>query len=321
MAGTRNLQGTNMSIAKAIEKGIQFLVRGRSLDGVWRDFRLEPGESDSWVTAYVGLCILRVFSEEDVASAQWPILNHSREWLRNAMRADGGWGYNERCPVDSDTTAHAVLFLSKCGDTVPDVCFSRLLRFQGADGGFATFDPRERTDSWGVSHPDVSPTVLRALLARLSPSDASIQRGIDYVLSQLQPNGTWNSFWWETPLYSTVANVQLLEQIQTIYDRTRVLGAVRSLAVFEDPFRAALLGDLLATIDPGNPLAPEVIDALVNSQQPDGSWHALSPTLRVTLSHSFTPWASTAYVGDVVSDPRHFYTTATVLRCLVNHKG
>lgn len=310
-----------MIIAKAIERGFQFLLRGQSPDGAWRDFLLDPGESDSWVTAYIGSCLLRVLSGEHVSSPQWSIMNESSEWLRRAMRADGGWGYNENCLVDSDTTARAVLFLNKCGNNIPDICFARLLRFQTSDGGFATFDPRDRKDSWGASHPDVSPIVLRALLTRLSASDASIQRGIDYVLSQLQPDGMWQSFWWATPLYSTVANVQLLEQAQVVYDRSRVLRAVQCMPMFKDPFRSALLGEILAIMAPENTRALEVNHALAKSQQADGSWHALSPSLRVTLSHCFTPWTFGGYVGDVVSDPHHFFTTATVLRCLATSRS
>ncbi len=44
----------------AIQKGVHFLIERQSLDGAWRDFSLEPGESDSWATAYVAGCLSQV---------------------------------------------------------------------------------------------------------------------------------------------------------------------------------------------------------------------------------------------------------------------
>ncbi len=139
------------------------------------------------------------------------------------MRVDGGWGYNGNCPVDSDSTAHAVLFLSPCEAALPERCYDRLLRFQRADGGFATFERTDPGNSWGVSHPDVSPIVLRALLTRLSPDDAAIRRGLAHSLSTLGPEALWPSYWWVSPLYATLANIRLLTETRTSYDQGQVV--------------------------------------------------------------------------------------------------
>jgi squalene cyclase len=308
--------GAGPPVARAVEQGVRFLLTARSPDGAWRDFQLQPGVSDSWVTAYVTSCLLRALSSTTGAAVSRSTLGPSRDWLRRAVQADGGWAYNDRCPVDSDSTAHAVLSLSECGDLVPNVCYERLLTFQKPDGGFATFDPRTRHDAWGMSHPDVTPVVLRALLTRLPLSDPRIRRGLRYVVSQLQPSGTWPSYWWTTALYSTSVNVRLLEQTRTAYDRERVVAAVRALPAQDDPFRSALAGDILSHVCPDNSPAGLIGDALVRSQCADGSWRALKPALRETYSRYREPWAADEYVGRSVVDHCHLFTTATVLRFL-----
>jgi prenyltransferase beta subunit len=159
--------------APAIRKGVQFLIKMQSPDGAWRDFALEPGESDSWVTAYVGGCLSRVLLELTTPGHD-EALNRAIQWLRGVMRAGGGWGYNGNCPVDSDSTALSVLLLSCSENSLPEMCYDRLLEFQRTDGGFATFERRDPANAWGVSHPDVSPVVLHALLTKLPPDAPAI---------------------------------------------------------------------------------------------------------------------------------------------------
>ncbi|WP_106398933.1 prenyltransferase/squalene oxidase repeat-containing protein [Actinocorallia populi] len=303
-------------LARAIERGVRFLLTARSPEGTWRDFQLLPGVSDSWVTAYVTSCLLCALPDTTDAAGSRSILGVSRDWLCQAMRADGGWAYNDCCPVDSDSTAHAVLSLSEGGVPVPDICYERLLTFQKADGGFATFDPRTRHDAWGISHPDVTPVVLRALLTRLPLSDSRIQRGLRYVVSRLQPSGLWPSYWWTTALYSTSVNVRLLEQTGTAYDRKRIGAAVQALPVQDDPFRSALAGDIVSHVCSDSSSARLIGDALVRSQHADGSWRALTPTLRETYPRYTEPWAVDEYVGLSIVDHCHLFTTATVLRFL-----
>jgi hypothetical protein len=184
------------------------------------------------------------------------------------------------------------------------------------DGGFATFDPRTRTDSWGVSHPDVTPVVIRALLSRLPLVHSAVRRGITYVLSQIQSNGLWRSFWWKTSLYSTIANISLLEQTHTAYNRARVIESVRTILDSRDPFQTALLGDILTMLDRGNPRIAKIGDVLAELQRPDGRWHTSSPILRITATNCFDPWIPGASVGQTVLEPHYIFTTSTVLRCL-----
>jgi hypothetical protein len=306
--------------AQAIDKGTEFLLQQQALSGAWMDFLAKRGVSDSWVTAYVGECILQVFPRS-VASKRDMALNRACEWLRGVMRPDGGWGYNDNCPADSDSTAHSVLFLHGCGWSVPDVCYKRLLEFQKEDGGFATYERHNVKHSWGISHADVSPVVLRSLRTRLPPNHSAIQRGYEYVLSQLRQNGLWQSFWWLTPLYSTLVNVRLLEEAGISYDKARVwqavleYGALAEMPLPGDAFQTALMGEILAILVPGSPQGIQIGCALVEFQLSDGSWDT-SAMLRITNRRQVEPWMDRGCGGIVTSDQRRIFTTATVLRCL-----
>ncbi|MBV5350331.1 hypothetical protein JZU71_04135, partial [bacterium] len=41
-------------IKKILEKAVSFLIQSRNKDCQWSDFLLPSGESDGWVTGYVG---------------------------------------------------------------------------------------------------------------------------------------------------------------------------------------------------------------------------------------------------------------------------
>jgi squalene cyclase len=301
---------------EAIARGVDFLLKKQSSDGAWRDFSMHPGESDSWVTAYIGLCLSSLRQKLNDIRLEQSCFRAS-QWLLESDKEDGGWAYNGNTPCDSDSTAHAVLFLHSFRGSVPNRCYHRLLSFQREDGGFATFEPRNSEDSWGISHPDVTPVVMMALLTWLSPTHPTIQQGIRYIMSQLQRSGLWHSFWWASPLYSTLANVNLLERAAIPYDRAQVLEAVSRTPVHQDPFHWALLGEIIATLETTNLYAMRIGQALERWQRSEGSWKNF-PMLRVTIRRFRAPWVEEGYTGEVISDPKRLFTTATVLQCLAS---
>jgi hypothetical protein len=85
-------------LADIIEKGVLFLLRNQSNDGTWRDFLMEEGESDSWVTAYVGPCLLEICSI-GTSPEQKLAMSRASKWLMAAMRNDSSWSYNDRSPL------------------------------------------------------------------------------------------------------------------------------------------------------------------------------------------------------------------------------
>jgi squalene cyclase len=231
-----------------------------------------------------------------------------------AMRNDNSWGYNSRTPPDSDTTAHAVLLLHAVGEVL-DECYGRLLLFQQPDGGIATFTRRDTRDSWGMSHPDVSAVALQALYTGLPISHPAMQLGLTYVRNQLGSDGLWQSFWWTTPLYSTLVNVRFLETVGAQYERRRVVQGVLGVSVGDCIFPNALLGELLANLTPDHPRASEAQRYLLEMQLPDGSWDSC-PMLRVTSLDVTKPWSTHNDPGPVAADLHRLFTTATAVRSL-----
>jgi squalene cyclase len=300
-------------VEQAIVASLTYIVAHQSEAGNWVDWRLPTGESDAWTTAYVG-CKLRALPDHlRIKASTWT--GAASEWVLENEYSDGGWGYNEGVGSDADSTAYAILFLASEGKAVPARSYARLKGFQMADGGFSTYVARSENDSWGFSHPDVTPIALLALLTEHDPEDASVSRGIEYALKQRTPGGWWNSFWWDSFLYSTQANLSLLNAVKAHWDATKTtecLLRTRTKNVFE----AGLLASSVLQIpfESRETKACELTDQLIREQRRDGSWES-RPILRLTKDNCFEPW-NCEDAGILFSDPERLFTSSTVLEAL-----
>ncbi len=297
----------------AVERGVEFLLAAQSPHGTWRDFDLEPGESDCWVTAYVSLSLTVASAALNQNGRIDAAVNSAATWLARSMRSDGSWGYNASVPSDSDSTAHAVLVLDRARRAAPEQCFARMLELQGPDGGFATFVRRDSANSWGASHADVTPVVLQALRTRL-PDDASpVRRGRAYVLAAQGADGLWQSFWWTTPLYATLVNVRFLQDTVTTFDSGQIVKGVVGV-VAPTALERALACELLSLLIPEDARTVQAARSLLGLQLDDGSWPS-APVLRVTDPRIFAPWGRTD-AGPLAADQHRLFTTATAVRSL-----
>jgi hypothetical protein len=195
--------------------------------------------------------------------------------------------------------------------SVPDSAYDRLREFQRPDGGFATYVLSDGS-SWAVSHPDVTPFAVLALLTRF-PADASfVGSAIAYATERATVAGLWNSFWWDTRLYSTEANLSMLNVAGVDFPVART----RDSLLCERPrnvLETALLASCLLVVD-ARPAASELLERLVSAQLPDGSWRS-EPMLRITNRDCFEPWAGEPS-GPLFADPKRIFTSATVLAML-----
>lgn len=298
----------------ALAKARDFLLGGQSSDGAWRDFEIDVGESESWVTAYVGLALLSL-SASSVPSPTAASVTRAADWLECAMRPDGSWAYNGFCPSDADTTAHSVCLLEAAGRRAPEECYRWLLASQRTDGGFATFNVPLAGDGWGISHPDVTPVVLEALSTRLAADHPVIKSGIGFALAHVAANSLWQSYWWTTPLYSTYVNTRALDRLGSAYDREKLLHSVLNRVMPQEFFALALLLGTVQRLNRHHELVARLTDALLDAQNADGSWDP-APMLRVTRRCHTEPWVSTGYCGEVYSDVRRLFSTATIARAL-----
>ena len=291
----------------------RYVLAKQSEDGAWRDFLTEPGVADAWTTAYVGLCLLTL--PEGTRPGGWePSLVRAATWLSHRMDRFSGWGYNSSCPPDADSSAHAILFLRHCGIEVPIQAYARLLSFGRPDGGFTTYLVPRAEDSWGISHPCVTPVAVHALLTCLADDDPRLARSLEYIRSSQTATGLWSSFWWGSPLYSTMVNLEAAIELELEFDRASLvdsLGALRPATSFELALLARCLTMIGRLEDAG-----QVTGSLLRLQESDGGWPS-SPMLRVTRRSSFAPWQERD-PGPLHADQERLFTTATALRSLAD---
>lgn len=293
-----------------LARAVRFLLARQSPGGMWRDFELPVGPADAWVTAYVGLA-LRALPPSLRPPVVDAALARAADWCEAAMGPDHGWGYNAFTGSDADSTAHVIRLLTAVGRPVAPACHARLLDFQRADGGFATYRRTDPDDSWGHSHADVTPAALLAL-APHAPAAAAVRAGVAYAVAQQHATGRWPSYWWRTHDYATHANVGALRALGAAFDveacARACLGAPPPVAPFEASLRLATLARL-GVVDPTQ--VRTATGALGRAQQVDGGWPS-SPMLRLTDPRCPDPWAHD-HAGTLYADGRRIFTTATVV--------
>lgn len=282
----------------------------QSDEGSWLEWQLPPGQSDAWTTSFVGYKLrlvpahLRTRLEEAIQAAiGWTLKNE---------HSDGGWGYNTRVEADADSTSYAILFLSSWGQAVPNRSYLRLTEFQQPDGGFSTYIAKSKRDSWGVSHPDVTPVAVLALLTKYKRSNSMVHRALKYLRQQRTSEGVWNSFWWNSFLYGTEANLALLAALGVYSDDDETLEHLLQTEP-RNPFETGLLISSILFARP-NRIETRVlnlIDRLIREQDPKGSWKS-APILRLTYSSRFEPWRYEDS-GMLFPDSGSLFTTCIVL--------
>ena len=301
-----------MNLSTSIEGGLRFLRSNQAPPGFWSDWKLPPGESRMWTTAYVGYRLSAIPRRRRATVDE--ALIRADSWLRASAFSNGGWGYAEQTGPDADSTSLALLFLRLRGGDAP--AEGRLRTYQQPDGGFSTYTRDASYGSWVQSHPEVTATALRALLRTPFARTDRMAAGLRYVRGQHRADGLWSSFWWTTCLYATETTLAFLDAAGDHLDGARLMSSLREVPS-PTAFESALL--LLCLIRMGNagePLAAEHASALLGEQLPDGSW-LNRPSLRLTSRDISEPWlAQDADAGPLFEDERRLFTTATVLAAL-----
>ena len=298
---------------RSIEAGIHFLLGAQAAQGHWTDWQLPPGHSRMWTTAYTGFRLATLpdpFRQLSLAR-----LDVAAEWLIAAELAGGGWGYNEQVGPDADSTALGILFLHSLGIRPKSLSYDRLRTFQREDGGFATYTHEQSFGAWIASHCDVTALALPALLTAGEPCTGCLDNTGAYVMKQATPAGLWNSYWWQTPLYSTEAHLRWLVGRNHALPREKIRNTLLHIQP-TDSFETALL--LLCLSHLHHPCdACEVsgsITSLLHDQLADGSWPA-EPKLRLPSRDCYEPWLLD---GSAVlyADQNRIFTSATVIAAL-----
>lgn len=194
-----------MALERGADAGLRFLLGKQSEAGMWRDFLLPAGQSDLWVTAYVGCALAAI----DHAPARAAAMDAWRGLEAREVQG-GGWSYNAAVPGDADSTLWG-LRLAAALDTHESPRARAAERFLAthlrADGGLSTYADHQTIggyvglhdalpfEGWLQSHGCV--TAAGASLAGYA------ERLCSYLHRAQTGAGSWRSYWWFADEYTT----------------------------------------------------------------------------------------------------------------------
>ena len=332
------------SASLALERGTRFVLENQGRDGLWRDFLTPAGEASDWPSGFIGSAL-------HLAGGEASALERAADALAGDQNVDGGWGYNERVPSDADSTACVLLFLVRMGhrESTCRRAASCLLTHQRSEsGGIATYrEPGPirrfmgvgrwmRFDGWCSPHTEVTATAGRALAA-LAPTEPGAAAAADaawrYARSRQRADGSWSSYWWTSPHYTTL---QAVELARSLGDRDPVERAaewaIRSQAddggwsapgAATSAFATALSLSVLLHARASREPVERAISRLAALQDDDGGWPS-HPIMRIPLPGEMDPdrrrrWRPGGLGrGLVVRDQHRTFTSAACVAALAH---
>lgn len=299
------------SAQRALERGVNALVRAANPMGRWTDYSLPVGVSTTWITAYVANALLDTLESLKDKAVVLRVCLRAAKNIQDVFRFGEGWGYHDAIETDADTTALCTLLLRRVGlDATSGQ--TALLGFFQEDGQLGTFRRSNRmSDAWGHTHADVLPTVLRAL------HDGRKMSGAEMLLRMREPHGFWCSYWWETNLFATEACLTFFQECGPRGECEASQDWLLHQAPLSNTFEQALCMRALNTLQPNiliDRSRERLMRCLLESQLQDGSWTGCA-ALRVTFPDCSRPWESPATSGPLYLD-HGILTTATVVSAL-----
>jgi squalene cyclase len=291
----------------ALDRGTRFLLARQGRDGLWRDFLTPAGEASEWPTGFIGTALY-------IAGAEASRLERAAATLVARQNVDGGWGYNTNVPSDGDSTACVLLFLALMGhqgDTCRRAASCLISHQKNKDGGVATYrepgpirrfmgvGPWMRFKGWCSPHIEVSATAGRAL-ATLDRNSygPEINATWRYIQSRQSPDGSWSSYWWNSPHYATLQVVEFALLLGDQHSVSRAAEwAIRSQAAdggWSTPgtatsaFATALSLQVLINARANGQWIDHAVSRLAALQDEDGGWPS-APIMRIPLPGDANP--------------------------------
>jgi squalene-hopene/tetraprenyl-beta-curcumene cyclase len=250
----------------ALGYGLDDPTLGKAVEG-WRGFMVEDGErlrpeacqSPVWDTG-LALLALRVCGIPDdhpqlVRAGEYLLSEEVRvkgDWaVRRPDLAPGGWAFeyeNDHYP-DIDDTAVIPLALHRMGigeEGAIDRGVEWLVGMQSSDGGWGAFDV-DNSAMWLYKVPfcdfgkvtdepsaDVTAHSIE-LLGTLGVHDEAAERGLEWLLSEQEQDGSWFGRWGVNHLYGTGAALPGLEACGVPHDHPAMRRAVAWLESVQQP--------------------------------------------------------------------------------------
>ena len=332
-----------MDVNLAIEKAVTFLVNARTRDNLWSDFDLPTGESDGWVTGYVGTIMSGIGDSTAFQAAKEAWMKHG---AKHFFTGHGGWSFNRWSPEDGDSTAWGIRFAINLGlkDKLrTEVAEKFLFHHITTDGGVTTFilekdlrnflsaRPDDDISGWMGTHTCVTAAaaMVPSLNSRLAP----------WLQKHQLPDGSWDAYWWPDPEYSTSLAIEALTLNNPVGYSTAINKSVDYIigklngkfyignGEFPNgsPFATALGLKILVLSGRYHELK-EMISSitlwLIGHQRIDGSWEPSAmlrvPPAKVTDASGFQDWNCGEALdwGTTTVDQHSTFTTSTVVCAL-----
>jgi hypothetical protein len=327
-------------VKEALASGVEFIVAGQGVDGLWHDFQTLAGEAADWPTGFIGACL------SDAGVRGRPI-DAAVAAVVGGQHKDGGWGYHGGVPSDADSTAWVLTFLAAAGGEGHVLeRAGRCLRLHqdGRTGGIATYagpGPIRRFISagrgadlrgWCTPHLEVTATAGRAFAAvPRGRFRADAELAWRYVSPRQDADGSWGSYWWVGRHYPTLQAFLLGEALGEREAGQRAVawavarqgpdgswggddGSERSAFATASCLTMLLCGG-------GGKAATAGLSALIDLQRDDGGWPG-DALMRIPPPHVVEPDRHVSWnVGDfgtgvVVSDHHRLFTTAACVAAL-----
>jgi len=337
-------------LTDAIDRSVSFLRRGRSPDGLWRDFRTRAGPGSDWVTGFVAYALYQTLGESEVVTSALAAV------IKRQASA-GGWSYNITVPNDCDSTSWVLLALATCGalQSAPSqqACEYVRLHQDTASGGFSTYSaadgiaafigaPRTRSArGWLSPHACVSGVALQALLAAGEPQKSDlVRRTVAYLLNERGRDGLWRPYWWTGYAYATYHALRAL-RAAGVSDQTLDLDVFAGLLKTQhrdgswsssihgpgEPFETALSLLVLVNCVGARSRESATVAArwLLKQETVSGNWSSVPimriPPPMVELPDVLNTWAVDQLgTGVVIRDEGRLFTTATVTWALAAYR-
>lgn len=328
----------------------------------------QPCVSPIWDTALASLALQEVgeetASDASVRGLEWlkskQLLNQPGDWqVSRPGLAGGGWAFqfaNDYYPDLDDTAAvawsmHQAPDVARFTESIQRA-LDWLVAMQSRNGGFAAFDADNThfylnkipfADHGALLDPPTSDVTARVvtLLARAGriEDQSALQRAIQYLRDEQEPDGSWFGRWGTNYIYGTWSVLMALHQAQVRHEDPAVRRAVTWLKEMQnvdggwgesnDNYGSCAAGTmrstpyhtawaLLALIAAGEGKSESVrrgAESLIRSREPEGLWSDPSftapgfPRVFYLKYHGycayFPLWALAAYRNVTRRGPAH----------------
>ena len=328
----------NNTLANALLKSKNYLLKNIEADNTWTDFMTSAGTGTAWITGYVAMMLAEF-------EPNLPILQTlSKQIIGTPQRF---LSYNEGVLQDSDSTNFILGFLAMMKVRSSDIN-PLWLAFIQTDSGWATYKDeyalKKRLDlpieisvsGWLQSHVCVSAVAANVL--SLLGNETKYNQTCEYLLARLETN-KWESYWWTSPIYATAFSIMALSKTEKY---KQYCGSPASYLIqvqnqngsWHNPhenqsnaFYTALAIKALLVVDAQiyKNQIEKGIAWLITNQTEDGSWHTNRilqiPATDVTDPKTVENWRNSSFgVNCITDDHNRVFTAVTVWNCLEAYK-